>query len=127
MTDAPDRFVGVAAPAVAVVTGAVVAACATLVHRAAVAGLPVGLVAALVAVGVGAVFARALADGAGAFLYGLAALLTVFLMTYYVPGGDLVLTSEPVSYAWLVGAPVAAAAAAVVTPRSWFADAPRDA
>lgn len=126
MSGSPDRLVGVAAPAVAVGTGAVVAACATLVHRATAAGLPVGLVAALVTVLVGAVLARALADGAGVFLYGLAALLTIFLMTYYVPGGDLVLTSEPVSYGWLVGAPVAAAAA-MLAPRRWFADTPRDA
>lgn len=108
---------------VAVVLGVLVAGCATLLHRAEAAGLPAGLLAALATVLVGAVLARAVADGAGVFLYGLATLLTILLMTYYVPGGDLILTAEPVSYAWIVGAPVVAAAA-MLTPRSWYADLP---
>lgn len=109
--------------AVVVVIGALVAACATLVHRSAVAGLPVGLVAAFATVLVGAVLARAVGDGVGVFWYGLTVFLTVLFMTYYVPGGDVLLTSQPVSYAWLLGTPAAAAAVAL-TPRSWYADAP---
>lgn len=119
-SDQAERSV---AGVVAVVIGILVAGCATLLHRAEVAELPVGLVGALVTVLVGAVLARAVADGVGVFLYGLATLLTVLLMTYYVPGGDLILTAEPISYAWIVGAPVAAAGA-MLTPRSWYADLP---
>ncbi|MHB1063053.1 MAG: DUF6113 family protein [Georgenia sp.] len=118
-----DRAGRAASAAVVVVIGGLVAASATLVHRSEVAGLPVGLVAAFATVLVGAVLARAVGDGVGVFLYGLAALLTVLLMTYYVPGGDVILTSGPVSYAWLLGTSVATAAVAL-TPRSWYADAP---
>ncbi|TRW44672.1 hypothetical protein [Georgenia yuyongxinii] len=115
---------GAAAPAVAaVVLGVVVAACGTLVHRWEVASLPGGVILALVAVMLGAVVARALADGGGVALYALAAILTSQTMTFFGPGGDVLVTGGLLSNVWLLGVPVAAAAAAV-TPRSWYAGAP---
>lgn len=120
---APQRPRPVTAAVSAVVLGVVVAASGTLIHRWETASLPGGLVLALAAVVLGAVVARALADGGGVALYGLAAILTSQTMTFFGPGGDVLVTAGPLSNVWLLGVPVAAALAAL-TPRSWYADAP---
>ncbi|MFH5824331.1 hypothetical protein [Georgenia sp. AZ-5] len=103
--------------------GLVVAVCGTLVHRWEGYDLPAGLLLALVAVAVGAVAARATGDAPGAVAYGLAGLLASQAMTYLGPGGDVLVTDEPISFGWLIGLPLVTALVAL-TPPSWYADRP---
>jgi N-acetyl-1-D-myo-inositol-2-amino-2-deoxy-alpha-D-glucopyranoside deacetylase len=118
-----DR-VGVAVAGVTVLaTGVIVGVCGTLVHRADVWNLPGGLVLALFAAAVGAVFARAVGDGVGVFLYGLVGLVTCQALTLAGPGGDVLVTGQALSYVWLLGLPLMTVAAAF-TPRSWYSDLP---
>ena len=115
---------GVAVGVVAVVLlGVVVAGCGTMLHRWQLGTVPLGVGLALLMVLVGGVVARALMDMGGLVLYGLAALLTSQVMTFFGPGGDVLVPSGAPSPVWLLGLPVAAALAGV-TPRSWYADLP---
>ncbi|WP_127129667.1 hypothetical protein [Georgenia sp. SYP-B2076] len=118
-----DRVGVVVAAATSLVTGVIVGACGTLVHRSDLGGFPAGLALALFAAAVGAVFARAVGDGVAVFVYGLAGLLTCQVMTFVAPGGDVLVTDQALSYAWLLGLPLMALAAAF-TPRAWYSDLP---
>jgi hypothetical protein len=122
-TDHGDRTGRVVAAVVAVVAGVVVGAAGTLVHRWTAGGVPTGLPAALALVVVGAVFARSAADGAGVFLLALAGVLTTQTMTFVSPNGDVLVTDQVLSYAWLLGMPLAAALT-MLAPRTWFSDGP---
>jgi N-acetyl-1-D-myo-inositol-2-amino-2-deoxy-alpha-D-glucopyranoside deacetylase len=121
--DRADRTGRMVAAVVAVVAGVVVGAAGTLVHRWSSGDVPTGLLAAYAIVVVGAVFARSAADGAGVFLFGLAGVLTTQTMTFVSPNGDVLVTGEPLSYAWLLGLPVVTALTMLV-PRRWFSDGP---
>ena len=107
----------------AVVAGVVVGAAGTLGHRWSVDGLLVGVVAALVVVLVGGVFARSAADGVGVFLLGLAGVLTALTMTFVSPNGDALVPDQPLSFVWLLGMPLVAGLS-MVTPRRWYSDEP---
>ncbi|MFD1717071.1 hypothetical protein [Georgenia deserti] len=120
-TDAP---VGIAAHVAAVVVGVLVGLCGTLAHRWGDDGLPEGLLFALLLVLLGGLFARAAADRAGMVLYLLTAVVVVLGLTFLGPGRDVLVTDDLVSRIWLLGAPVAGAAAALM-PRSLFSDRPR--
>jgi N-acetyl-1-D-myo-inositol-2-amino-2-deoxy-alpha-D-glucopyranoside deacetylase len=121
--DRGERTGRIVAAVVAVVAGVIVGAAGTLVHRWAAGEVPTGLLAAYAIVVVGAVFARSAADGAGVFLLGLAGVLTTQTMTFVSPNGDVVVTEEPISYAWLLGMPLVTALT-MLAPRRWFSDAP---
>ena len=122
-TDRGDRTGRAVAAVVAVVAGVVVGAAGTLVHRWTAGGVPTGLPAAFALVVVGAVFARSAADGAGVFLLGLAGVLTTQTMTFVSPNGDVLVTDQLLSYAWLLGMPLVAALT-MLAPRRWFSDGP---
>jgi N-acetyl-1-D-myo-inositol-2-amino-2-deoxy-alpha-D-glucopyranoside deacetylase len=122
-SDRGDRTGRAVAAVVAVVAGVVVGAAGTLVHRWSTGEVPTGLLAAYAIVAVGAVFARSAADGAGVFLFGLAGVLTTQTMTFVSPNGDVLVTGEALSYAWLLGMPLVSALT-MLAPRSWFSDGP---
>ncbi|UNX55669.1 DUF6113 family protein [Georgenia sp. TF02-10] len=117
---APDRAAVLVNGVVAVITGVVVGACGTLVHRW---ETPAGLVLALLLVLSGGVFARAAGGGALLLLHGFVAVATTLALTFAGPGGDVLVTDQPLGYAWLLGLVVALVAVAP-TPRSWYAETP---
>lgn len=101
--------------------GVFVALLGTVVHRAA---QPWGLLLALAATASGAVLARGLAGGAGLTAYGGGILLVTQLASSYRPGGDVVIASDAVGYAWLYASVVMCAVVAFL-PGRWFASRPR--
>src|SRR5690625_398967 len=107
-----------------VLLGLVVAALGTVVHRYASGGVPVGLILALLAVLTAATTARALRGGRGLFLAAAAAVGTSQVMAFVRPGGDVLVTNEAVSYAWLFGVPIACLLA-LLLPRRRFASPPQ--
>ncbi len=103
-----------------VVMGVVFAAAGTAFHRWTP---PWGVVMALLAVVAGGVLARTFADRRGAVGYAAAVLVTVFLATWWRPGGDVLVAAQPIGYVWLVGS-ILAGAAGMAAPRGWFRDEP---
>ncbi|MFC4554101.1 PIG-L family deacetylase [Georgenia faecalis] len=109
---------------VAFAAGLITAALGTVVHRFEWQGWPVGMVLALVSVLAASTAARAFAGYGGTIVATLTVVFTTQAMTFVRPGGDVLVTGEPMSYAWLLGAPVLALLP-VVLPTRWFADARR--
>lgn len=105
--------------AFSLVLGVMVAAVGTAFHRV---HPPWGLVAALVALAAGGALARTFVDRAGQIAFGAAAVLMVVAMTYLRPGGDVLVTDEPLGLAWLIGSILAALLVPAMLPRRWFAD-----
>ncbi|WP_193311427.1 PIG-L family deacetylase [Georgenia satyanarayanai] len=106
---------------VSVLAGLVMGALGTVVHRFTLDGLPAGIVLGLAGVLAAAVAARAIAGGGGLLLAALAAVGVTQAMAFLRPGGDVLVTNEVISYAWLFGAPLACVAAALL-PARWFGD-----
>ncbi len=106
---------------VSLLAGLVMGALGTVVHRFALNDLPVGIVLGLAGVLAAAVAARAIAGGGGLLLTALAVVATTQAMAFLRPGGDVLVTNEAISYAWLFGAPIACVAAALL-PARWFGD-----
>ncbi|WP_022918459.1 PIG-L family deacetylase [Ruania albidiflava] len=103
-----------------VVLGAVFAAAGTAFHRW---SAPWGVIMALVAVAAGGVLARSFADRRGAMGYAAAVLVTIFLATWWRPGGDVLVAAQPIGYVWLVGS-LLAGVVGMAAPRGWFRDEP---
>jgi len=103
-----------------VVMGVVFAAAGTAFHRWTP---PWGVIMALVAVAAGGVLARTFADRRGGVGYAAAVLVTIFLATWWRPGGDVLVAAQPIGYVWLAGSLVAGAVG-MVAPRGWFRDEP---
>lgn len=107
---------------VCLVVGLAVAVLGTATHRASV---PWGLALALLAAACAAVLARALAGGVGLAVYGAAVLLVTQLMSQLRPGGDVVIASDLLGYAWLFG-PLVACAVVAFLPARWFSRGPQE-
>ncbi|GAB2607201.1 PIG-L family deacetylase [Pseudactinotalea suaedae] len=101
------------------VLGAMVAAVGTTFHRV---QPPWGLLAAFAALAAGGVLARTFVDRVGQVGFGVAAVVMVFVMTYVRPGGDVLVTGEPIGLAWLIGSIPAALLLPALLPRRWFAE-----
>lgn len=108
----------------AIIVGVLVGTAATLLHRHAVAGLPAGLLAAALVVGVGGVFARAAADRLGVFLHALATLVTALALTF-LGGGDVLVADDLRGRVLLLGVPIVALLLPMLTPARWYRDEPR--
>ncbi|PYF96811.1 N-acetylglucosaminyl deacetylase, LmbE family [Georgenia satyanarayanai] len=106
---------------VSLLAGLVMGALGTVVHRFTLEDLPVGIVLGLAGVLAAAVAARAIAGGGGLLLAALAVVGTTQAMAFLRPGGDVLVTNEAISYAWLFGAPIACVTAALL-PARWFGD-----
>lgn len=102
-----------------VLLGVVVGVIGTGVHRA---NQPWGLVLAYLTVVSAAVLARAWARRLAMTAYGLGLVAIVLAMTFWRPGGDVLVTDEPIGYAWLA-APVLVAVVAML-PARLFSDSP---
>ncbi len=109
---------------VAILAGLVMGMLGTVVHRYSLEGWPVGIALGLVGVLAATVAARAIAGSGGLLLAALAVVLITQAMAFLRPGGDVLVTNEAISYAWLFGAPLACVLAALL-PRRWFADGTR--
>ncbi|MFV0427427.1 MAG: PIG-L family deacetylase [Beutenbergiaceae bacterium] len=96
------------------------AAAGTAFHRA---NPPMGVVVALGAVTAGSVLVRTFLGGRGVLIFALSVTAVAFSMTYLRPGQDLLVTNESVSLVWLLGAIIAAGAAAAM-PAAWLRDHP---
>ncbi len=101
------------------VLGVVLAAIGTAFHRT---WQPWGLVMALVGLVAAGVLARTFVDRLGQVVYGLAAVVTVMVMTYVRPGGDVLVTDQPIGLVWMAGSLVAALLLPALAPRRWFDD-----
>lgn len=102
-----------------VLLGMVVGVVGTGVHRA---NQPWGLVLAYLTVLSAGVLARAWARRLAMTAYGLGLLAVVLAMTFWRPGGDVLVTDEPIGYAW-IAAPVLVAVVALL-PARLFSDSP---
>lgn len=99
--------------------GIVVAIAGTGIHRV---NPPWGIALALILVFSAAAMVRAWARAPGVVALGVAVALTVLTMSRLGPGGDVLVTAQPVGYAWLGS--VVAVAAVTLLPRRWFSDEP---
>ena len=102
-----------------VLLGVVVALVGTGVHRA---NQPWGLVLAYLTVVSAAVLARAWARRTAMTAFGLGLLAVVLAMAYWRPGGDVLVTDEPIGYAW-IAAPLLVGVVALL-PARMFSDRP---
>lgn len=100
-----------------VLMGVLVAMVGTVFHRWQV---PFGLLIAVFTLFSAGVLTRTLADRRGQVSFAVAVCVVVMVMTY-LGGSDVLVTGQPVGVAWLVAAPVAAFAAALI-PKRWFRD-----
>lgn len=64
---------------------------------------------------------RAAAGRAGVLTFAIAASLTVVVLAYAGPGGDVLVANDAPSMVWLILAPVSSFAGTLM-PRSWFSD-----
>lgn len=102
-----------------VVLGVVVGVVGTGVHRG---NQPWGLVLAYLTVVSAAVLARAWGRRLAMTAFGLGLLAIVLAMAYWRPGGDVLVTDEPIGYAW-IAAPLLVAVVALL-PGRLFSDRP---
>ncbi|MGM0385659.1 MAG: hypothetical protein ACQERF_06740 [Actinomycetota bacterium] len=116
MPSAVERFDTVTAVLAGVVTGAAVGVVGSVFHRFASGEFPTGVVAALAAVALGAVFIRALA-GRGAYAAFAVTLLGVIALAWLSP--DRIVVGQPVGLAWSMGA-VILGVTGFLLPESWF-------
>lgn len=116
MTETAERFERAAAVLAALITGVVVGALGSVFYRVTTDFVPSGLVVALAAVGLGAVFLRALAGRAEYVAYPVAVLASVGAAS---AASDRILLVQGVGILWIVGA-VLLAVIGVLLPRQWF-------
>lgn len=119
-SDEPPRWYLMAMGLFTVLLGVVFAIAGTAFHRWTP---PLGVIMALVAVAAGGVLARTFADRRGAVGYAVAVLVTIFLATWWRPGGDVLVAAQPIGYVWLVGSLVVGCVG-LAAPRGWFRDEP---
>jgi hypothetical protein len=103
--------------AVVVLVTVLVAGLGTVAHRLESGPVLLGIVLALS----GGILVRALTSVRALVGYGVGGLAVVLLMTYWGPGGDVLVTSSPRAMLWILTMPLAAAVA-WAAPRSWFSD-----
>ncbi|MGO1173565.1 MAG: hypothetical protein ACTMKU_04605 [Actinomycetaceae bacterium] len=108
---------------VAVLLTVLVAVAGTVAHRMEQGGFPLGIVLGRALAVVGAVLVRSVSGTAALVLYGGLGLAVVLLMTYWGPGGDVLVTSTPRAMLWILGMPIAAAIGRAA-PRAWFSSRP---
>ncbi|MDR1151716.1 MAG: hypothetical protein LBK72_04430 [Bifidobacteriaceae bacterium] len=84
---------------------------------------PLGIVLACGAVLAGAATARAWAGYWGVVASAAGAFVVTQLMAMVGPGGDVLISAQPLGYAWLVVAPAATVGVAFA-PAHWFTDPP---
>lgn len=109
----------------AVLLGAVVGTVGTVAHRTQLgdAGLPVGLVLALLVTVVAGVLVRAWTGWGGLLGYGAGWVAAVQLLSLRGPGGDVLVPAGTVGLVWAYGGLVAVGIVAFL-PRSWFSERP---
>lgn len=100
-----------------IVVGLAVGFIGTGIHRA---NQPVGLVLALAIAASAGVLARAWARWPGVLLLAGVELTVVLAVAFVRPGGDVIITNEPIGYAWFGSALVILAMLAL--PRRWFGE-----
>ncbi|WP_277208986.1 DUF6113 family protein [Isoptericola croceus] len=105
----------------ALLLGAAVGVIGTVAHRAQWAGLPTGLVLALMLTLSAAVLCRAWSGTLTLLTCGAGWLVAVQVLAATGPGGDVLVPAQDVGYVWTYGGLVLVAAAAFL-PRSWFTD-----
>jgi hypothetical protein len=96
--------------AVVVLVTVLVAGLGTVAHRLESGPVPLGILLGIVLALSGGILVRALTSVRALVGYGVGGLAVVLLMTYWGPGGDVLLTMP------------LAAAVAWAAPRSWFSD-----
>lgn len=101
------------------VLGVAAGALGTAFHRV---SPPWGMVTALLLVVAAGVLARTFVERAGQLAFAVATIAAVLVLTYVRPGGDLLVTGEPIGVAWIVGSMVAAAIGPALVPRRWMAE-----
>lgn len=115
----PTRAVKIWHVVACLLLGVVVAVVGTGVHRA---GRPWGLVLAYLMVFSAAVLARAWASTRAYLSMGAGLTTMLAALAFWRPGGDVLVTDEPVGWAWIVAPVVVALAGAL--PRGLFSDRP---
>jgi hypothetical protein len=109
--------------------GVIVGLVGTVAHRATPLGIALpggfglGFVLALITVLAAGILSRAWGGMAGLLGYGIGWVVVVQLLSLQGPGGDVLVPSQPVGYAWIYGGLVVVAAVAFL-PRSWFSERP---
>ena len=93
------------------VGGIVTASVGAVAHRG---YAPFGLIAAIVMVGLAALFARTWLGFAGVGVLGGAWVLTTFVWSMDGPGGSVLIAQDPLGIGWLVGGTLMIVAASVV-------------
>ncbi|MDR1295518.1 MAG: hypothetical protein LBK59_11325, partial [Bifidobacteriaceae bacterium] len=86
---------------------------------------PLGIVLACAAVLAGATTVRAWAGYWGVVAAAVGAFAITQVMAMMGPGGDVLISAQPLGHAWLALAPAASVAVAFA-PARWFADPPPD-
>lgn len=94
-------------------------------HRAVLldAELPLGIVLAMLASLSAGVLARAWSGFGGLAGYALGWVAAVQVLALEGPGGDVLVPSQPLGYAWIYGGILVVAVVAFL-PRSWFSERP---
>jgi hypothetical protein len=117
----PRRRAVVGRAVLALLLGAAVGVIGTVAHRAEWAGLPTGLLMALVLTLSTAVLCRAWSGTVTLLAAGVGWLVAVQVLAASGPGGDVLVPAQAVGYVWTYGGLVLVAAVAFL-PRSWFVD-----
>jgi hypothetical protein len=107
--------------AVVVLVTVLVAGLGTVAHRLESGPVPLGILLGIVLALSGGILVRALTSVRALVGYGVGGLAVVLLMTYWGPGGDVLVTSSPRAMLTILTMPLAAAVA-WAAPRSWFSD-----
>lgn len=100
-----------------IVVGLAVGFVGTGIHRV---NQPVGLVLALAIAASAGVLARAWTRWPGVLLLAGVVLAVVLAVAFVRPGGDVIITNEPIGYAWFGSAVVILAV--LTLPRRWFSE-----
>lgn len=105
----------------ALLLGGAVGTIGTVAHRAEWAGLPTGVMLALLLTLSTAMLCRAWSGTVTLLTAGAGWLVVVQALSATGPGGDVLVPAQTVGYVWSYGGLVLFAVAAFL-PRSWFAD-----
>ena len=108
---------------VAVLLTALVALAGTVTHRMEVDAFPLGIVIGILLALTGAILVRSVSGTSALLVYGGLGIGIVLLMTYWGPGGDVLVTSTPRAMLWILTMPLAAAIG-WAAPRGWFGQDP---